>query len=169
MTEISSQERFKRGAADAGSFFNYIAEFVGFNDEDAATIRETRFVVEKYIPSIVAGFYSQLLRFPSTRKLFQKKDGTIDMEYLQLRMQHQANFWRRAAAGKYDEDFARFVDYVSRAHTSKGADPKIYVQERYVIGMVSFVQQRILEVWRQSITRSIMLLCCGRPSPGTLS
>ncbi len=145
MAGRTTQERFKRGAADAGSFFNYIAEFVGFSDQDAAAIRETRFIIEKHIPSIVAGFYSKLLRFPATRRLFQRPDGSIDREYLELRMQHQANFWRRAASGEYDEDFARFVDYVGRSHTSGGADPKIYIPERYVIGMIGFVQRRIAE------------------------
>ena len=141
----TTQERFRRGAADAGRFFGYMADFVGFSEEDAAAIREARFIIEKYIPAIVAGFYAQLLRFPATRNLFQKKDGSIDQEYLEMRMHHQANFWRRAASGEYDEDFARFVDYVGRSHTSSGADPKIYIPERYVIGMVGFVQQRITE------------------------
>ncbi|HEX6305968.1 MAG TPA: Rieske 2Fe-2S domain-containing protein [Anaerolineales bacterium] len=145
MAEMTTQERFKRGAADAWPFFQYMADFVGFKDEDARTIHETRFVIEKYIPTIVAGFYAQLLRFPATRQLFQKKDGSLDQEYLELRMQHQASFWRRAASGEYDEDFARFVDYVGRAHTSQGADPNIYIPERYVIGMVGYVQQRIFE------------------------
>lgn len=145
MSETTTQERFKRGAADAGPFFGYIADFVGFTDEDASTIRETRFIIEKYIPKIVADFYAQLLRFPATRQLFQKPDGSIDQDYLEMRMQHQANFWRRAASGQYEEDFARFVDYVGRSHTSNGADPSIYIPERYVIGMIGFVQQRVTE------------------------
>jgi nitrite reductase (NADH) small subunit len=147
----TTQERFKRGAADAGRFFAYISDFVGFTDEDAVAIRETRFIIEKYIPTIVAGFYTQLLRFPATRRLFQKKDGSIDQEYLEMRMHHQGNFWRRAASGEYDEDFARFVDYVGRSHTSNGADPNIYIPERYVIGMVSFVQQRITEALEKEL------------------
>jgi nitrite reductase (NADH) small subunit len=72
-----------------------------------------------------------------------KKDGSLDQDYLELRMQHQAGFWRRTASGVYDEDYARFVDYVGRAHTSQGADPKIYIPERYVMGMIGFVQDRI--------------------------
>lgn len=145
MTTVSTQEHFKRGSADAWQFFTYISAFVGFTDEDAAAIRGTRFIIEKYIPKIVAEFYAQLLRFPATRRLFLKRDGSIDQEYLELRMHHQANFWRRASSGQYDEDFARFVDYVGRAHNSSGADPNIYVPARYVIGMVGFVQQRITE------------------------
>ncbi len=58
-------------------------------------------------------------------------------------MQHQAAFWRRTAQAVFDEDYARFVDYVGRAHTSQGADPGIYIPERYVMGMIGFVQQRL--------------------------
>ncbi len=146
MNETTSQERFKRGAVDAGRYFNYMAEFIGFSEEDAQTIKESRFIIEKYIPSIVGGFYAQLLRFPPTRKFFEKKDGTIDQEYLKMRMEHQGNFWRRAASAEFDEDFARYIDYVGRVHTSDGADPSIYIPERYVIGMVAHVQQSITEL-----------------------
>jgi nitrite reductase/ring-hydroxylating ferredoxin subunit len=141
----SSRERFKRGAADAGRFFTYIAEFVGFTTEDAAAIKASRFIIEKHIPDIVGAFYAQLMRFPATRKPFLRKDGTVDQAYLEMRMQHQIGFWRRAASAEFDEDFARFTDYVGRAHTSKGADPNVYIPQRYVIGMIGFVQRRITE------------------------
>ncbi len=152
MQPSDSQERFKRGAADAGHFFAYIAEFIGFTTEDAAAIRETRFIIEKHITAMVAAFYARLLRFPATRRLFLKSDGTIDQEYLEMRMRHQTSFWRRAASGEYDEDFTRFVDYVGRAHTSNGADPNIYIPERYLIGMIGFVGQRIDEALEAELT-----------------
>lgn len=143
MPEPTTQNRFKRGAADAGRYFDFIAQFVNFQPEHAEAIRATRFVVEKHIPSIVADFYANLLSFPATRKHFLRKDGSIDQEYLEWRMQHQAAFWRRTAQAVFDEDYARFVDYVGRAHTSQGADPNIYIPERYVMGMIGFVQQRL--------------------------
>ena len=141
--QLSTQERFKRGAADAGRYFQFMAEFLGFTPADAVAIRETRFVVEKHIPSIVADFYTQVLRYPETRRNFLHSDGRINQEYLEMRMQHQAGFWRRTAAGEFDDDYARFVDYVGRAHTSHGADPKIYIPERYVMGMIGFMQDRL--------------------------
>lgn len=140
----SLQERFKRGSADAGRYFNYMADFVGLTDEDLAAIKDTRFILEKYIPAIVARFYSQLLSYPATRQFFLKKDGTVDQAYLQMRMQHQVSFWRRTASTEFSEDYARFLDYVGRAHTSQGADPQIYIPARYVIGMIGFVQHELL-------------------------
>lgn len=130
---------------EAGHYFRYMAEFVGFTAEDTAAIRESALIIEKYLPEIIGNFYTNLLQYPPTRKIFLKKDGTLDEDYLQLRMLHQANFWRRSAGGVYDDDYARFVDYVGRAHTSRGADPHIYIAERYVIGMVGFVQHAITD------------------------
>ncbi len=143
---LSTQERFKRGAADANSFFHYVADFIGFTDADAEAIRETQPVIEKHIPDLVSDFYSQLLSFPATRKIFCRPDGTVDQPYLEMRMQHQVSFWRRTAMGDFNDDYARFIDYVGRAHTSHGADPTIYIAERYVIGMVAFIGQRIRRV-----------------------
>lgn len=129
----------------AGQYFRYMAEFVGFTEQDAKAIRESGLIVEKYLPDIIGRFYTNLLQYPPTRKFFLKKDGSIDQDYLQLRMYHQANFWRRTATGEYDDDYAHFVDYVGRAHTSHGADPRLYIAERYVIGMVGFVQHAVTD------------------------
>jgi len=144
-TQLTQDEKIKRGAEDSGRYFKYMAEYVGFTETDAKAIRESGLIIEKYIPEIVAKFYAQLLRYPPTRKYFLKKDGTIDQDYLQLRMHHLTNFWRRTTLGEYDDTYARYVDYVGRAHTSHGADPHIYIPERYVIGQVGFVQHAISE------------------------
>lgn len=147
----SLQERFKRGSADAGRYFNYMADFVGLSDQDLEAIKGTRFILEKHIPAIVARFYAQLLRYPATRQFFLKKDGSVNQAYLQMRMQHQVNFWRRTASTEFTEDYARFLDYVGRAHTSQGADPNIYIPARYVIGMVGFVQNDLLAALHQEL------------------
>lgn len=128
---------------DAGRYFRYMAEFVGFTQADADAIKAAAPIIERHISEIVAGFYSHLLRYPPTRKFFVSPDGAIDQEYLELRMRHLTNFWLRTASGVYDDDYARYLDYVSRAHTAHGANPGIYIAERYVIGQVGFVQHAI--------------------------
>jgi nitrite reductase/ring-hydroxylating ferredoxin subunit len=140
---LTQQEKLQRGAQDAGAYFRNMTQFVGFTPQDAGAIREAALVVEKYLPQIVTDFYTNLLRYPQTRKHFYRKDGTLDQDYLQKRMHHLTNFWRRTCSGEYDDDYARYVDYVGRAHTSHGADPNIYIEERYVIGQVGFIQHAI--------------------------
>jgi len=135
----------KRGAEDSGQYFRYMAEFTGFTEADAEIVKKTKPIIEKHLPDIVAKFYSHLLRYPPTRKFFVKKDGSIDHAYLESRMRHLSNFWLRTADGIFDDDYARYVDYVGRAHTSRGADPKIYIAERYVMGQVGVVQHAIGE------------------------
>lgn len=142
-TTFTQDEKVRRGAEDSGRYFRYMTEFVGFTSADAEAIRQSGLVIEKYIPEIVADFYAHLLRYPPTRKYFLKKDGSLDQDYLQKRMHHLTNFWRRTASGVYDDEYARYVDYVGRAHTSHGADPSIYIAERYVIGQVGFIQHAI--------------------------
>jgi 3-phenylpropionate/trans-cinnamate dioxygenase ferredoxin subunit len=136
---------------EAGQYFRYMAEFVGFTKVDSDAIRESGLIIEKHLPAIIGNFYTNLLQYPPTRKIFLKKDGSIDEDYLQLRMMHQANFWRRSAGGVYDDDYARFVSYVGRAHTSRGADPHLYIAERYVIGMVGFVQHAIIDALNREL------------------
>ncbi|MBI5650410.1 MAG: Rieske 2Fe-2S domain-containing protein [Chloroflexi bacterium] len=141
----------KRGAQDAGKYFRYMADFVEFTAADADAIKHSAPIIEKHLPEIVSKFYAHLLRYPPTRKFFLKKDGAIDQEYVELRMRHLTNFWIRTAQAVYDDDYARYVDYVGRAHTSHGADPRIYIAERYVIGQVGFIQHAIMQVLMQDL------------------
>jgi len=150
-TLLSKQEKIQRGAEDAGNYFRVMSDFVGFTEEDARFIRETGLVIEKSIPEIVAQFYDHLLHYMPTRKHFLNADGTIDQDYVQLRMHHLTNFWRKTASGKFDDDYARYIDYVGRAHTSHGADPNIYIAERYVIGQIGFMQHAI----SQALTKEL--------------
>ena len=135
----------KRGAEDSGQYFRYMAEFIGFSDADAEAIRQTKPIIEKHLPDIVTKFYAHLLRYPPTRRFFLKKDGSLNHDYLELRMRHLTNFWLRTAEAVYNDDYASYVDYVGRAHTARGADPNIYIAERYVIGQVGMMQHAISE------------------------
>lgn len=129
--------------SEPGRYFRYMADFVGFTNADEQAIIASKPVIEEQLPQIVSDFYDHLLRYPPTRKFFLKPDGTLDEAYLQLRMRHNANFWRRTADGNYDDEYAGYIAYVGRAHTTHGADPTIYIPERYVIGQVGFVQHAI--------------------------
>jgi nitrite reductase/ring-hydroxylating ferredoxin subunit len=143
LTQQDQITKAKRGAPDSGRYFRYMAEFVGFTAEDERAIVNSRPIIEKHLPQIVAEFYEHLLRYPPTRKFFMKKDGMLDDAYLELRMRHNANFWLRTTEGNFDDTYAAYVDYVGRAHTTHGADPSIYIPERYVIGQVGFVQHAV--------------------------
>ncbi len=143
---LSRTEKEKRGAEDSGKYFRYMAEFIGFGQQDAETIRRTKPYIAGRLPGIVSAFYTKLLRYPPTRKYFIQADGTVDQDYLELRMRHLTNFWLRTAEGVFDDEYARYVDYVGKAHTSHGADPSIYIAERYVIGQVGFMQNAISQV-----------------------
>ncbi|MFN8466525.1 MAG: Rieske 2Fe-2S domain-containing protein [Caldilineaceae bacterium] len=146
------QDVARRGAEDAGEYFRYMADYVGFTSADADAIRQTKPVIEKHLPEIVSKFYAHILRYPPTRKFFLNADGTLNQEYLELRMRHLTNFWLRTAEGVFDDDYARYVDYVGRAHTSRGADPNIYIAERYVIGQVGMMQHAISEAINRELS-----------------
>ena len=141
----------KQGAQDSGRYFNYMQGFVDFTPADTEAIQKTKPIIEKHLAELVTKFYSHLLRHPPTRKFFLKKDGSIDQPYVELRMRHLTNFWLRTVDGNFDDEYARYLDYVGRAHTSRGADPNIYIAERYVIGQVSYMQHAIASAISQEL------------------
>ena len=149
---LHQQAVARQGAEDAGQYFRYMAEYVGFTSADADAIRQTKPIIEKHLPEIVSKFYAHLLRYPPTRKFFLNTDGSLNQDYLELRMRHLTNFWLRTAEGVFDDEYARYVDYVGRAHTSRGADPNIYIAERYVIGQVGMMQHAISEAINRELS-----------------
>ena len=96
-TTSATNVQQKRGAEDSGAYFRYMSEFVGLTAKDAEMIRQTKPVIEKHLPEIVGKFYTHLLRYPPTRQWFLREDGTVDQDYLELRMRHLTNFWLRTA------------------------------------------------------------------------
>lgn len=142
----------QQGAKDSGQFFRYMADFVGLTPDDVAAIQKSKPVIEKHLPEIVTKFYAHLLRYPPTRKLFVDENNVVNQTYLELRMHHLANFWLRTADAVFDDEYAQYVDYVGRAHTARGADPKIYISERYVIGQVGMVQHALTEALAQELS-----------------
>lgn len=139
----SMQDKINKGSQNSGEYFQRMAKFIGFDQKQAEIIFESRFIIEKYIPEIVSHFYVHLLQYPPTRRFFLKADGSVDDDYVKLRMSHLSNFWRRTANGPYDDEYARYLDYIGLAHTRRGADPRIDIPERYVIGQVGFIQHAI--------------------------
>jgi nitrite reductase/ring-hydroxylating ferredoxin subunit/hemoglobin-like flavoprotein len=148
---ITIQDKINHAALDAGEYFRTMAAFVGFTQAEVEAIRDSRLFIEMHIPEIVAQFYERLLSHPPTRRFFLKPDGSLNTEYIQMRMYHLSNFWSQTAVGNFDDDYARYVDYVGRAHTRRGADPSIQIAEHYVIGQVGFMQQAISDVISQEL------------------
>ena len=103
MSELSTQERFKRGAPDAGRYFSFMSDFIGFSPEHADAIRETRFVIEKHIPAIVGEFYAQvgIARTIEYREVLvgmvdeipEGQRKIIDAEGLSIGVFHQDGQW----------------------------------------------------------------------------
>ena len=151
-TPVAQTQPARQGEDDAGRYFQYMAEYVGFTAADADAIRQTRPIIEKHLPEIVSKFYAHLLRYPPTRSFFLGPDGSLNQDYLELRMRHLSNFWLRTADAVFDDDYARYVDYVGRAHTARGADPNIYIAERYVIGQVGMMQHAISEAINRELS-----------------
>ena len=113
-----------------------MADYVGFTAADAGIIRRTRPIIAKYLPEIVSEFYTHLLRYPLTRKLFLRPDGTIDEPYLNLRIATCliSGCGRRKACMT-----AKPYAYVVRRPPPRGADPASAPE--HVIGQVGMMQR----------------------------
>ena len=132
MAELSTQERFKRGAADAGRYFDFMAQFVDFHAEHAEAIRASRFVVEKHIPDISR-------EFAKARQKLGLKKKNIGIDTPENRAEIEGYYtdvteerlipWSTAEFGTVMQIYDSKISYMTLGEQMIGvivADPHIY-------------------------------------------
>ncbi len=112
----------KQGAEDAGKYFRYMSEFVGFTAEDADTIRQTKPIIEKHLPE----YCFQVLHPSSPLSadapvVSEERRHDRSRVYLELRMRHLTNFWLRTADAASSTTSTRATSITWGARTRRTA------------------------------------------------
>jgi len=76
-------------ATDMPRFVRELAEFVGFDDADAATVRRTAPLVLAREAALTAALYEHFLAFPASARFFLDPDGEPD----RVRIERRATRW----------------------------------------------------------------------------
>lgn len=126
--------------------FEFLAEFVGFREDDWDAIEESLAVLGPRLPAILDALYDHLLSYDDTRRIFLGAHGEIDPAYMAIRKEHLSEWVLQTAAGRQGKRaaFASYLMDVGRRHTGIDGEPGRTVPPRYIVALTSFVQTALL-------------------------
>ena len=120
--------------------YQYLAEFIEYTAEEAATIGRLRGQLEARIPAMVQATYDKLLAFDATARHFIQPqagqpassppslgDISIDHANIKFRKEHLRRYLMILLANPYDSQMVKYLDMVGKIHTPAAGNKQIHV------------------------------------------
>lgn len=140
---------------DLGYRYEYLAEFIGFGEEDVAAIRGSIARLAPAIPQLVEATYEKLLKYDATARHFLPRqhgyDGPVpesldeireNHEQIQFRKEHLQRYLMNLLGNAFNPKTAVYLDMVGKMHTPKAGNAEIdvpLVQMNALMGLIADV------------------------------
>lgn len=125
---------------DTAYRFGYVAEFIGFGQDDIDAIHAAAPKLAPLVPALVDTVYEQLFAYDATKRHFVPRqsgydgpapDGidslTLKHPMIAFRKQHLGRYLTRLVTGAYDKAMAEYLDRVGKIHTPEAGSPNLDV------------------------------------------
>ncbi len=136
--------------------FEYLAEFIGFDAEDAAAIHDSAGWLGPRIPFLVNAVYDKLHAYDCTwRHFLPRHDGydgklavaledlPVDHPQIDYRKQHLARYMEHILAAPYDAKMAAYLHTVGSIHTTHSGNANIEVPVVQMNALLGFLADQI--------------------------
>ncbi|MBT6156293.1 MAG: hypothetical protein HOL01_09190 [Planctomycetaceae bacterium] len=133
--------------------FEYLSEFIGFDESDVAVIHASAGYLAPHIPGIVERTYEKLLSYDATARHFVPRqhgheggvpagleDLSANHEQIRFRMEHLSRYLMQLVGHAYNEKMVTYLDMVGKMHTPKAGNKAIdvpLVQMNALMGLMS--------------------------------
>ncbi len=160
--------------SELGFRFDYLAEFMGFTDDDVAAIHAAAPALAPVVPALVDAVYDKLFGYDATKRHFVPRqsgyDGTVpddiqdldqNHEMIKFRKGHLATYLKSLVTRPYDGSLVEYLDLVGRIHTPKAGSAKLDVPLVQMNALMGFVSDAIvntimgLDLDRDTLTRTL--------------
>lgn len=138
---------------DVNSRYEFVAEFIGFNDDDAKAIHASAGHLAPLISSIVDQTYEKLLAYDATARHFVPRqhgyDGPVpdsmeslrqDHPQIKFRKEHLSRYLMQLIGHAYNDKMVAYLDVAGKMHTPKAGNKNInvpLVQMNALLGLFS--------------------------------
>jgi methyl-accepting chemotaxis protein len=117
--------------------------FIKIGPETVADIRSVKSLIMRDLPGALDNFYAQVQAFPHTKRFF------TDQAHMGAAKKAQLSHWDAIASGRFDQDYAREVTAVGKAHARTGLEPRWYIAG-YALILESLVAGVLQARWPKS-------------------
>ncbi|KAJ3070984.1 hypothetical protein HDU99_002534 [Rhizoclosmatium hyalinum] len=124
--------------------FQYVSQFVGFDETDIKAIKDAAPLIAPLVPVIVDAVYDHLFSFDLTKQIFlQKGEGfhghtaasldtlTTEDEQIKFRKDFLGKYLVKLVTAEYDAKFVQYLDRVGKIHTTT-PDKKSKINVEYI-------------------------------------
>jgi hypothetical protein len=125
---------------DMTRFVRELAEFVGFDDSEAAVVRRTAPLVLAREETLTAALYEHFLKFPASARFFLGPDGEPDRVRLERRRHSLARWLRETAEASLGHEHAYYLLTIGLSHSHRAQGPGGVVPAHFVVGAMSLTQ-----------------------------
>jgi hypothetical protein len=136
--------------------FDYLSQFIGFDEQDIASIHASAALLAPLVPGLVDAVYDKLFQFDATKRHFLPRgkgyDGplavdidslTLDDEQISFRKQHLGNYLVKLVTAEYDAKMVAYLDLVGGMHTPGAGSPQVNVPLVQMNALLGFVSDAI--------------------------
>ncbi len=145
--------------SDLNYRFEYLAEFMGFGEDDVAAIHGAAPLIAPLVPILVDAVYDKLFSYESTKRHFVPRqsgyDGPVpesvealtqEHEMIQFRKNHLARYLAALVTRSYDGKMVQYLDMVGKMHTPKAGSPDLDVPLVQMNALMGFVSDALVHV-----------------------
>lgn len=142
---------------DLGYRFGYLAEFMGFGEDDIKAIHRAAPLLAPLVPALVDAVYVQLFKYDSTKRHFVPRQSgyegkvpenidtlSLDHEMIQFRKKHLGRYLAALVTKPYDGKMVEYLDTVGKIHTPKAGSRELTVPLVQMNALMGFVSDAII-------------------------
>ena len=145
---------------DSQQRYEYLAEFIGFGDDDIRLIQASAPHIGPRIGELVEKTYERLLAYDATARHFVPRqrgfegdtpealaDLSADHQQIQFRKDHLNRYFMALIGRAFDHKMVQYLDMVGKMHTTKAGNNAIVVplvQMNALMGLLSDVLMETL-------------------------
>jgi hypothetical protein len=132
-------------------FVRELAEFVGFDDAEAAVVRRTAPLVLAREDALTAALYEHFLKFPASARFFLGPDGEPDRARLERRRHSLARWLHETAQASLTHEHAYYLLTIGLSHSHRPPGPGGVVPAHFVVGAMSLTQTALADVFAAAL------------------
>ena len=137
--------------ADMQGYLRELAEFVGFDDADAAAIRASAPAVLQHEEALTTALYDHFLRFPATARFFLGSDGAPDRARIERRKHSLARWLRETAQAAVSHEYAYYLLSMGIAHSHRDYGPGGRIPPQFMVAAMSLTQTALAAIFRDEM------------------
>lgn len=138
--------------SDLSYRFQYLAEFMGFDESDIAAIHGSAALLAPLVPALVDAVYTKLHSYDATWRHFVPRQSgyegpvpqtlaevTLDHEMIRYRKEHLGRYLAALVTKPYDGKMVAYLDMVGKMHTPKAGSRELNVPLVQMNALMGFV------------------------------